>query len=820
MKWLQDLQRFWRLAEFRLLCLALALVTAAMTAVGSFSERVEQGLQSRTSAIFGADAIIESTRPLDPDYINLAKASGLRTAQSISFMSMLVTENGSHLAGVRSVSENYPLRGEIVLQNTDGSSEVASGVPAPGTIWVASQLATEVEFNAPGAVLGDSDFVPLRQIALEPEGGAGMLRLTPRVLMNMQDLAATGLVTPASRARFRLLLAGEAETVRRFTQALEPELKSYESLQLADIRQSDVQGTIGRVVSYLRLAVLLSVVLAIVAMALSAQGLWRRQSHEVALLRCLGKAHGEILWRVFSTYLVAAIPVGAVGVVAGIALQSFAVDLVQSNASVELPPATLQPAAVAFVISIVTLLGVMLPILFSLKRIPAIEVLRTRQTDLVSRDKLAGFSIVTVVVAIALVLARDTLLALSVVGGLIAAALLLWLVLRLVIHVGGRLMPPGTSVGYQAVRAITSNSGRSAWLASAFGATVFALMLLGVIRNDLFEAWERSVPADAPNLFFINIQDADLAPLSRLLAESDASSSGMYPIIRGRIVALNGESIRTEEISDERTRRRINHEFNLTELSELPEENSIVAGAWFRPGEVAWSVEQDTAEILGVKLGDRLTVDVGGQQVDAAITSIRSVRWDTMRPNFFIIASSGLFADMPRHYITSVYAQEHRNQLVREVTRNFPGVTAIDLDMLLQRFRSLADQASTAVGSVFVFTLATALLVLIGVLQGQRSARLKEIALQKTLGANRGRIRNGVLLEFLLLGGLAGALGAGLAFASGWVLAREVFEFSYQPAWRWLPISMIATGVLVAIAGFLSVRKLLTVPPVRLLARN
>ena len=815
-------RRHARLAEFRLLFLGLLLVAAALSAVGFFSDRVERGLQLRTSAILGADAVLESTRPLNARHARTARAHGLEVARSVGFVSMVSSGGGSRLAGVRAVSSNYPLRGEVALR-ADGADAVVARTTGPerGTVWAAAQLVKDLDLeSAPEVRLGDGRFRFTREILLEPEGGVGMLRLAPRVLMHVDDLDETGLVTPASRARFRLLVAGPEDALAAFAQALEDELAPHESWHVADVRRGEARATVGRVVSYLRLAVTLSMVLAIVAMALAAQGLWRRQTHEIALLRCLGRNHRAALASLAGVYGGAALPVVLLGVGSGYAFQNLAGAVVENALGVALPAPGFRPALATFAMCLAVLAAVMGPALLALRAAPVLTLLRGRSAGGARRDRVSALSVLALIVAVTVVLARDFVLALGVIAGLALAAILLWLVTRGSIALTTGVAAPVSAPWYVALKSLASNSGRSAWLASAFSAAVFALVLLGAVRSDLFEAWRGTAPPDAPNLFLVNIQEPDAAALGALLEAEGIADARLYPVMRGRIAAIDGKPVVATDYGDEMARHRVNHDFNLTELAELPRDNDILEGRWFAQGERSFSIDQGTAELLGLRVGDRLTMELAGLEVDAPVSSIRAVKWDNMRPNFFIIAAHGVLRDAPRQYITSVYAGDRAGALGARVNRAFPGVTAIDLGMLLERFRTLAAQAGRAVSVVFAFTLACAALVLVGVLQGQRSARRREIALLKTLGAGRRYVLLAVLLEFVYLGAFSGLLGGGLALLSGWALAVHVFEFAYRVPWGWLLASAAATAALVAAIGFLSVRSLFAVLPVRLLARE
>lgn len=818
---LKELIRHARLPAFNLLFVGLLLVGMAIAAVGLFTERFEQGMRVRTSALLGADAMLDSNRPLGDEYATLAEELGLQVARSVSFMSMAITESGSRLAGVRAVSSNYPLRGEVLLAAVDGNeAEAVSHAPTPGTVWGATQLRLDLNLaSSPELQLGDSYLRFEREILLEPEGGVGMLRLAPRLLMNIADLEQTGLLTSTSRARFRLLVAGEKEALVAFEQAIAPLLKHDQSWHVADLQRDEVQHTIGRVVSYLRVTVLLSVVLAIVAMALAAQGLWSRQIHEIALLRCLGQHHSQTLKSLARVYMLVAVPVSLLGIALGYLLQHFVAALIRDATGIPLPPPTWLPIGLSLLMCIVVVVAVMMPILLAVKKVPTMTLLRAERVDAIRRNRSASLSVLVLVIVVTLFLARNLWLAFAVLSGFVLAAAILCSAVCGIIAVSKRLVAPRSTAWYSALKALQSNSGRSAWLASAFAATIFALVLLGAVREDLFDEWQKSIPPDAPNLFLLNIQAHETEAFSLLLNSKGVTDMQLYPIIRGRITAINNQKIAEQTFANKEAQHRANHDFNLTVLAELPLDNEISAGSWFNATEKGFSVEKGLAQTLGLAVGDRLTMDIAGQLIDAPINSLRIVKWDNMRPNFFIIAAPGLLADVPRNYITSVYVEQQRNQLVHQISQSYPHITALDLGMLLARVRDLSAQGGNAVSAVFVFTLFTALLVLFGVLQGQRSARELEIALLKTLGAERQFVRRAIVLEFAFLGALAGFIGAGMAILSGWLLAKYVFEFTYSMPWQWLIFSIIGAVIVVAAVGYSSVRSLLSVLPIKLLAR-
>jgi putative ABC transport system permease protein len=812
------LKRQLRLGEFKLLFTGLLLVGVALGAVGTFSERIEQSMQERTSAMLGADGLVSSTRPLPQHYAELAMESGLEVARSVSFMSMLMTEQGSRLAGVRAVSSGYPLRGKVLLSNESGQPTES---PVPGTVWTATQLVSDLGLESGSTVqLGDAELVYRNEILLEPEGGAGMLRLAPRVLMNIDDLERTGLITPASRARYRLLVAGTAEALEKFELAIEPELESWEHWRVADIRRDEVRSTVGRIVSYIRLAVLLAVVLAVVSMSFAAQGLWGQQANEVALLRCLGQRHSQTLKSLSQAYLVAAVPASLVGVGLGYLLQLVAGRFVETATGIALPPSSWLPVVLSVAACLVVLVTVMLPILVSMRHVPGLSLLREGQTDRIRSNRIAISTIIGLLVLLTLFLSRDMALAGAVLAGFLLAALVLWSIIRSLIFLARRFVRRRASAFYIAVKSMCANASRSAWIASTFGAIMFSFVLLGVIRGDIMDAWQQSVPDTAPNLFLVNIKAPDIVPLTSLLEDNGVEGVEMFSVIRTRITEINNQPVSSLEFSSEESRHRINHEFNLSELSELPEDNTVVHGEWFNGSTPGLSLEIDTAQVLGLETGDILGLDVAGQRYSAPITSVRHVKWDNMKPNFYIIGSPGLLADAPRNFISGIYVEGQRAELVNQVNRLFPAITAIDLGMLLARFRTLVDQGSGAISMVFMFTLVAAILVFTGILQGQRGARRQEIALLKSMGATKRFVRTAILTEFSLIGLVAGIVGSLLAMLSSWLLAQNLFELTFDFPWQWL-FTAIFTGVpVVSITGYLSIRKLLDEYPIRLLSQG
>ena len=810
-----------RLGEFRLLMLACLLVAIALSVVGALGSRIEQALQVRTSAILGADAILSSTRPISPKHWELARQMELETVHSISFMSMLTVGEESRLVNIRAVSEKFPLRGEILIKSDDHPEgyEEFRQPPRSGKVWAVTQAVVDLGLNEAGTLqIGrmKADFDG--EILLDPEGGADRIRFAPRVIMNISDLESTGLLAPASRARYRLMLAGSPDAVEAFETRVRPNLESHEKIVIADIRRDEVNATVGRIISYIRLSVLLSVILSVVAMVLATQGLWHRQIAEMALLRCLGQQNKKIMARLGLRYMAAGIPVSVLGALIGFAVQDVIARIVHEQTAINLPAPSIWALAGAVFITLLALFVVAFPALRAVRQIPPLTLLRASSSPPQSQQQ-STFSVLLLILALTIFLADDWALALVVLPGILLGAMSFWGLTRLVIFMIGKTVGAHSSPYCVALKEVCSNGARSAWIISTFGTIVFALVLLAVFRYDILESWSRTLPDDAPNVFVINIKESNLEPLRAFLEQWKVSRSDMYSIIRTRIVEINERPVNEYNFSGE-AKERLSHVFNLTETAVLPQDNKIVLGQWFDTEERGLSVEIETAEELELEIGDTLALDTAGIRHVVPILNLREVVWENMRPNFFIIATPGLLEGAPVSHMLAVHVDEDLNLFINQMSRAFPNVSAVNVSILLQRFQEIVAQGSMTISTLLMFTLLAAGLVFFGTLQGQKMTRRLQLALLKSMGAGRSFIRKAIVSEFALLGSLSGLLGSAAAIFSSRLLADRVFEVEINISWYWMGISVAAGVVLVAVSGYLSIRSLLDVAPMHLLARN
>jgi putative ABC transport system permease protein len=639
-------------------------------------------------------------------------------------------------------------------------------------------------------------------------------------MINAADLPATGLLTPASRATHRLLVAGQHSAVREFRKQVTPRLQTYETLQSLDEGRPELNTAIDRASRFMSLATMLTVVLSGVAVGLAAYSFGQRESTEVAVLRSLGATRRMLIRRYLQRMLTLTLLATLIGCLIGFIAQALLAHVLRDWLQTTLPAAGVRPVFTGLGTALITLGGFSLPVLLRLINTPPMHILRV---DAASRALNIKTTLTSITLALLLLLgwqAGDFRLATYVFLG-IAAALLVLVTLAWIITLLVKRLRLGHDGGWRlGIVNLGRFSRRSALLMATFGCAFLTLTLLTSVRGDLLQAWENSVPDDAPNHFLINIQPEELQPLEAFLDSRGIEDYQLYPMIRGRLVQINTDDVSPADYASPRAQRLAAREFFLSTSETLPAANKIAAGSWFDAAGAGFSAETGIAETLGFTLGDSLTFDVAGERVTASIDSLREVRWDSMQPNFFVIAAPGLLDGLPTSYITSIRIDHEDRQFIGALVRQFPSITPLDVRTLLDQVRRVIDQASRAVEYVFLFTFLAGLVVLLAAIQTQRNDRRQEIAVLKTLGAGKQTLVKSVLAEFVLLGAGAGLLGGLLAYGVGWLLARQMFQLDYQINPLALLPGMLAGATVVGMSGYLAIRKLLETSPLQLLRHS
>lgn len=809
-----------RSGELGVLFWGLVVAVAALTAVGFFTSRVGQGIRQQAGAVLAADLRLESGRPLELDgaYGREARARGLASARLVGFASVVFAGDVSQLASVIGASAGYPLRGRLRLADAPyAPARPAAGIPARGEAWADPRLLARLGVPVGGRLaLGALSVRVGAVLDYRPDQGSGFQDLAPPLLINADDVAATRLLQPGSRATWSLLFAGPTAEVRAFEAWLRASKSDAE--RLIDVGESSEQmkSAMDRAARFLNLAALVTVLLAAVAVAMGARRYAARHLDVVALLKCMGASQRFVL---AVTFLELAC-VAALGALAGTALgflaQAGLAFLARDLVKGVLPPPTLGPAWLGAGTAFTMLVGFALVPLLELRRVPPARVLRRNLEPPPLRFGLAYLAAAAALGALLFGLVRDPKLIGYAAGGIVASgALLFGAGLALVRATRG--LRGGAGVAWRYGLANVARRGReSAVQIVAFGLGLTVLLLLALVRNDLLHEWQRALPRDAPNHFLINITAADADALGGFLVDHGVARPALAPWVRARLVAINGQPLKERMPTTDRGRAFAEREQNLSWARDLPADNRVVAGRWWQnpdPARPQVSVATEFQEELGLRLGDRLAFDVAGEPVTAEITSVRKVRWDGFRPNFFLLFAPGVLDTATGTFMTSVHLDAAQRPALAELVRRFPSVTVFDVEALLGQVREVMDRAALAVEYVFGFTLLAGLVVLLAAVQATRDERRYESAVLRTLGASRRTVLLGVAAEFVALGLLAGVLAASAASAVGWVVATRLFGLGYAfDPWVW--VGGLAAGVLlVGIAGTLATRRVVTTPP-------
>ncbi len=831
----RQLLRDWRAGELRLLMLAVALAVAALCAVAFLSDRLDQGLRRDAAKLLGGDAVVASDQPTPQALLDLATELKLTTVRSATFPSMArATEaqgGESRLVAVKAVSGGYPLRGSIALRE---ALPGRGGAPAAGEVWVDPAVADGLGLKLGDLLLlGDSQLKLAALIETEPDRGAGFLNFAPRVMLSEADLAATHLVQPASRITYRVALVpgpGAApEAVRRFVstaeQLVEKDKLRGVRLESLESGRPEMRQTLDRAARFLRLVAMLSALLAAVAVALAARDFAARHLDACAMLRVLGQPQRRIAWAYGLEFLLAGLAASLAGVLIGLALHQVFVSLLAGLIEVNLPPPSLWPALLGLGLGLSLLLGFGLPPVLQLAAVPPLRVIRRDLGAPKAGSLLVLGAGVAGLAAILVVLAGDVVLGGIAAAGFAGAVLLFAGLAFAAVKLLRRVVPSNVSGAgvprwlLLATRQVAARPGFAVMQVSSLAVGLLALTLLVLLRTDLIDSWRRATPAAAPDRFVINIQPDQSEAFRKTLTDAGVKGFDWSPMIRGRLTAINGEAVQGKRFAEDRAQRLAEREFNLSHTADMPAHNQIVGGRWgaATPGELGMSVEEGLAQTLGLKLGDQLAFDIAGQPVQGRITSLRKVDWSSMRVNFFVLFEAAALPDLPATQIAAYRSPAEGSKLDRELARQFPNLTVIDVSAQLNQVQGVLDQVIQAVQFLFGFTLATGLVVLLAAVGSTREARTREFGLMRALGAPSSLLAQVQRAELLGVGALAGFLAGGVALVLAALLARYVFQFDWQLK-PWVPLVSAFFGALLAwSAGWWSLRGVLQRPVVQTL---
>ncbi|WP_416199306.1 MAG: ABC transporter permease [Pseudomonas helleri] len=818
---LRQLLRDARAGELRVLFFAVLVAVAASTAIGYFGARLNGAMVLRATEFLGADLVLEGSSPAREEQIRVGNELGLKHAQIVEFSSVIATDNGIQLSSIKAADDAYPLRGQLKSAAQPYGEEQPGGGPKSGQAWVEPRLLTALDLKVGDDIdVGSKTVKITRVLTYEPDRAGNFYSLTPRVLINLDDLQATGIVQPGSRVSFRELWRGEAPALQSYRDVIQPGLEANQRLLDGRDGNQQIGGALGKAERYLNMASLVAVLLAGVAVALSATRFANRRFDASALLRCLGLPRRETLW-LFSLQLamlglLASVTGALLGWLAQLGLFALLHDLLPND----VPPGGVMPALAGMGTGLVALAGFALPPLAALGRVPPLRVLRR---DILPIPASTWTVYGAALLALGLIMWRmslDLVLTFALLGGGVIAALILGGLLLLGLKglrrgLARASLPWRLGLG-QLLRQPLAAAGQ----ALAFGLILLSMALIALLRGELLDTWQNQLPKDAPNYFALNILPTDKDAFGARLHELQAQAAPIYPVVPGRLISINGEPVQEIVTKDSSGDKAVQRDLSLTWAADLPEGNELTAGQWWSAqppqGVPGVSVEAKVAKSLKLKLGDHLVFTVAGVNREAQVTSLRSINWDNFQPNFFMIFQPGTLQDLPTTYLTSFYlAPGHDTQII-ELSRSFPAVTILPIDALLEQLRSILAQVTIAIEYVLLFVLAAGMTVLFSGLQSTLDERIRQGALLRALGAERQLLIKARRIEFGLLGATSGLLAAVGAELVSLVLYRYAFDLPWHPH-PWLLLLPVLGAVMVGGAGVFGTRRALNASPLTVL---
>jgi len=831
---LRDLLRQTHNSSIRLLFISLIMAVLSVTTITLVSDMLKRSLTNSATNFIAGDRQLVSPREIESTWLEYANKAGLNYAKSLEFSSMLYANDEFQLVSVKAVDQKYPLKGELLVGLPDGVRISVNKGPKNENVWMQKRLFSLFNISQGDTVsIGDMDFTVTHELAQEPDAGFKLAELAPRVLMGFDEVKKTGVIQPGSRLTWRYYFTGSESEISSFEEWLIPKLNASQKWQGIKEGRPAIEDALEKTETYLLLGGSLAVLLACIAVAMSSRQFALGQIDSVAIMKTLGVKGSRVIVYFTFQLLFLGLFASLIGVILGGGLAFILQDILSALIpELKWPVWSMKSVRVLLLATgtvFVSLFGFALPQFFQLRKVSPMRVLRQEKMNALAWSWRASLASILAIFVLLYGYSQDlTLVAgllLSVVGLLAVLMLFSWMIYQLL----GRNVSERFKAGSVLRQSLSNLLRRPLHILiqlSVFSLTLLLFCLIFIARESLVDNWQSQLPEHTPNHFLINIAPDDLGDLKLVLEEKELITSGLYPMVRGRLSHINDVPVKVAVTKDVAA---LNRELNLTWSNELPDDNQIKAGEWWQEradpaaysgtdlGYANVSVEEQLAGKLGLELEDVLHFSIGGEILKAKVSSIRSVQWDSMRPNFYMMFEEESLNRFPSTYITSFYADKSQKQVLNELGRQFPTVSILELDQLVEKLRSIIQQVSQMIEVILVFIVLAALLVISALISSTMTERTREAALMRTLGVKARFITAVQFLEFGLLSWVAAWLALLCAEAVMWIIQYELFDFPFTPHYSlWLYLPLIST-VLIGFVSYLQIRKVPQTSPMEIL---
>jgi len=805
------LKKFWSeifSGDLLILFFSIVLAVTSISSVGFLGDRLKSSMQMQASSILGADLVLRSATEIDSKYLNLASSLDLKSAETATFLSMIIADEDNLLTSIKAVTPSYPLRGKLTVVNFDNSPIQHSGSPPQGSIWIEKKVSESLELNQSGNIIvGNKNFIVEGIIQDYPDRNSSFVGFYPVAIVNINDVDAMGVIQTGSRVVYRQLFSGTQKNLDRFVESLDtlpPNIRLQNAIDVGDNLGEDIANS----TTFFNLASLFTIIISVIAAMMAVRRYASRNLLHTSLMKVFGASKTFILGHQITQLFLLIITASSFGLIFGYALQHLLISTLQGIINADLPPPSFRPVILGLITATFVVFATAAPYIKILSDTEPIRILRNDFTI-----KLSSNFIIYLVAFFSMfgflgILFQDLKLILYIVITLVVVTFALYSIGRLLLYALS-FMQFSNGTGWKlGLKNLVQRGNESILQVIIFGLSLLFLVVLAETRTDLVDSWSETLDEDTPNYFLFNIQEYNLKPISNYFEDQAQITPDFTPLIRGRLLSAKrpGSDVNFDNLMD--------REANLTWQNLLPVSNKLVAGKWWAEGDEVKevSVDQEIAASMDLEIGDELTFSAGGKTFSVSVTSFREIEWQSFSPNFFFILSPAAGKELPNSYITSIKVKDS-NKLMNNFVATFPTITSVNLEAIINQAKNSISSASLAVQYIFLLTLIAGVLALIASIYANKDQRTKEAAIMHAIGASRAMIFKSAASEFFILGILSATTAVIFSTLLSSVIFYQFLDLIYSPNILILGLSFLLAITFIFVAGVLSIRKSIYASP-------